>query len=132
MNSVDLVRDIANCLVKFMMLSSLYVSNFGVNNALADIYKRSILSSSAVKTISKSCGGISRINIRKDERMCVQLSAKELTMDDNIFSRVSTMVTDKCDVASKEGVSGEPAMYGLASEILIGFSRGFNDTCWTE
>ena len=53
-------------------------------------------------------------------------------MDDDIFSRALTMVTDKCDVASEEGVSGEPAMCGLASEISIRFSRGFNDTCWTE
>ena len=71
MNSVELVGDIANCLVKFMMFLSLYVSDFGVNNVLADIYKQSVLCPSAVKTISKSCGRISRINIRKDERMCV-------------------------------------------------------------
>ena len=132
MNSVELVRDIANCLVEFMMLSSLCVSDYCVNNVLAYIHKQSILSSSAVKTILKSCGRISRINIGKDKRMCVQLPAKESTMDDNIFSRVLMMVTDMCDIASKEGVSSEPAMYGLASEISIRFSRGFNDTCWTE
>ena len=71
MDSVELVGDIANSFVKGLMFLSLHVSNFGVNNVLADIYKQSVLCSSAMKAVSKSCGRISRINIRKDERMCV-------------------------------------------------------------
>ena len=53
-------------------------------------------------------------------------------MDDNVFSCGSTMVADERYIASKEGISSEPAMYGLASEILIRLTRGFDDTRWTE
>ena len=71
MDSVQLVGDITNSLVKGLMFLSLHVSNFGVNNVLADIHKQSVLCLSTMKAVSKSCSGISRMNIREDERMCV-------------------------------------------------------------
>ena len=85
MDSAELVGDIANSLVECLMFSSLCVSDFSVDNVLADIYERSVLCASAMKDISKSCRGIICINIRKDEQMCVQLSTKESTMDDDVF-----------------------------------------------
>ena len=70
--------------------------------------------------------------LRKNKWMGMELSAKQLTMDDNVAGFGLSVMANDCHIACKQTVFSEALMNGLTGEVVIGFVRQFNGACSAE
>ena len=108
---------ITKCLIELAMFSCFGMCNFNASCLCTSTNKGGILCSREFERVAKRRFGVVCGNIRKDEWMSVELTTKEASMDNDITSFRSPVMTNNGHVSNEHVVFGKPAMDCLSSEV---------------